>query len=190
MAYASLDDYKSMRVATRDGRSDPEILAALDVAASDIDEWCQRTFTVATGTETTKTYHQTVTGIVLVDDFANLTDLVVSDNGTTLTINEDFYVDRPTISTHPYYRLRFWPHRWQVPSWEPLVSVSADWGWTALQDQVVRANVLLAADLLSAGAASYGAVQFADAGTLVRIRQNLIVEGLLRSFRRGDRTAL
>lgn len=190
MAYASLDDYKSMRVATRDGRSDPEILAALDVAAADIDEWCQRTFTVATGTETTRTFFQTVTGRVLVDDFANTTQLVVTDDESVLTIDEDFVVDRPTMSGHPYYRLIFFPTRWQNPSWKPLLSVSADWGWTALPDQIVRANVLLAADLLAAGAASYGAVQFADAGTLVRIRQNLIVEGLLRSFRRGDRTAL
>lgn len=190
-AYASLADYKQTRTAARDGKGDPEILAALEVAAADIDEWCQRSFTVATGTETAKVYRYTVTGRVLVDDFANTTQLVVSDNGSTCTIDEDFYVEAPYQSGHPYYRLVFSPDRWRGSSaWRPLLSVSADWGWSAVPDQVVRANVLLAADLLQAGVASFGAVTFQDAGTLVRIRQNLIVEGLLRSFRRADRTAL
>lgn len=189
MAYATLSDYKSMRVASRDAKGDPEIEAALEVAAADIDEWCQRSFTVATGTETTKVYRYTVTGRVLVDDFANTTQLVVTDNGTTCTIDEDFYVEAPYMSGHPYYKLVFSPDRWRdSTAWRPLLSVSADWGWSAVLDQIVRANVMLAADLLQP--TNFGAVAFADAGALVRIRQNLIVEGLLRPFRRADRTAL
>lgn len=188
-AYATLDDYKAMRAATRDGKGDPEILDALEVAAADIDEWCQRSFTVATGTESAKTYMQSVTGRVLVDDFANTTDLAVTDDGSALTLGTDYYVDTPKLG-HPYYRLLFSPTRWTCPSWEPVLSVSADWGWSAVPAQVKRANVLLAADIMRAGSADFGAVSFADAGTLVRIRQNLIVEGLLRDFRRGDRTAL
>lgn len=191
MAYATIDDYKRSRTVASDGKGDAGILDALEVAAADIDEWCQRSFTVATGTETARVFRYTVTGRVLVDDFANTTQLVVTDNGSTCTIDEDFYVEEPRMSGHPYYRLVFSPDRWRESiAWRPLLSVSADWGWSAVPDQVVRANVLLAADILQAGIASFGAVTFQDAGTLVRIRQNLIVEGLLRTFRRADRTAL
>ena len=190
MAYATIDDYKRSRTVASDGKGDSMILDALDVAAADIDEWCQRTFTVASGTSA-RTFDYSPTGVVRVDDFSTTTGLVVSDNGTTLTINEDFFVERPTLSSHPYHRLRFSPQRWAGTStWEPLLSVTAAWGWVAIPDQIVRANVLLAADYMQAGIASFGAVTFQDAGTLVRIRQNLIVEGLLRTFRRADRTAL
>ena len=46
-----------------------------------------------------------------------------------------------------------------------------------------------AADLLAGAGNTFGYVGI-DVGAPTRIRANLIVEGLLRSFRRGDRTAL
>ena len=188
MAYASLADYKLARPATRDGGSDSAILDALDVASSDILEWCQRDFTVSSGVSA-KVYRQTTNGLLLVDDFSTAAGLVVVDNGTTLTVGTDFYVDPAAHPGHAFYRLRFFPGRWPYPSWEPLVSVTADWGWTAVPDAVKRATIMLAADLLAGAGNTFGYVGI-DVGAPTRIRANLMVEGLLRSFRRGDRTAL
>lgn len=189
MAYATLNEYMAARPAVRDGSLNESIIDALDVASAEVDEWCQRSFTVSSGTSA-KTYHQTTTGILLVDDFSTLTGLVVTDNGgTALTIGDDYHVDRPTVSGHPFYRLRFYPGRWPMPSWEPLVSVTANWGWTAVPEQVKRATILLAADLMTASASQFGYVGV-DAGAPTRVRQNLIVAGLLERFRRADRTAI
>lgn len=189
MAYATLGEYKVARPGVRDGSTDAAIVDALDVASAEVDEWCQRSFTMASGTPSAKVYHQRRTGILLVDDFSTLAGLVVTDNTAALTIGTDFWVDRPAVSGHPFYRLRFYPERWPIPSWEPLVSVTADWGWATVPEQVKRATILLAADLMTAGGSQFGYVGI-DAGAPTRVRQNLIVAGLLERFRRGDRTAI
>jgi hypothetical protein len=188
VAHATLAEYKTARPGVRDGSTDEAISDALDVASAEVDAWCQRSFAVS-GSTSAKVYHQTTTGLLLVDDFSTTTGLVVADNETTLTVGTDFYVDPAGMPGHPFYRLRFYPYRWSMPSWEPLVSVTAAWGWTAVPEQVKRATILLAADLMTAAGNSFGFVGV-DVGAPTRVRQNLIVAGLLAPFRRGDRTAL
>lgn len=185
MAYATLQDYKAWR-GTADGFDDARIQDALDVASADVDEWCQRSF-ADSGSATPKTYRQVRSGLLLVDDFSTTTGLVVSDNGTTLTIGSDFYAEQERSGV--FYRLRFSPYRWSLASWEPLVSVTARWGWASVPDPVKRATLHMAADLLQGTQNTYGMVGF-EAGAVLRARRNTVAEALLASFRRGDRTAL
>jgi hypothetical protein len=187
VAYATLADYTATFSGVDDNLDDLRIPTALDVASSDVDEWCQRSFVVASGTSA-RTYRQTSTGLVMVDDFSTVTGLIVADDGgAALTINDDFFVDRPSVTSHPFCRLRFYPGRWPAPSWKPVLSVTAAWGWLAVPVQVKRATLLLAHDLMRP--VSHGVLRL-DVGAPFRVGQNRDVSNLLASFRRGDRTGL
>lgn len=181
--YATVADYKLWRQ-IKDDKSDPLIGDALTAASAWIDEYCQTTF-ADSGATSQRLYHQTVTGKVYVDDFSTLTGLVVVDDETTLTINEDFRVG-PNGSSPVFNRLTFWPYRWAAPSWEPLVAVTARWGWAAVPTLVEQACRRVAADLIADGQGTYGVVGL-DAGVAVRTRVNSTVASLLASYRRADR---
>ncbi len=107
-----------------------------------------------------------------VDSFWDLATLVVATGqvGSTFsTVNATDYEARPlnaTVKGHPYTNLH---HHWNFwPTWPSVrVQVTAKWGWPAVPDNVVEANLILAARLFRrkdspdgiAGATDFGPIR-------------------------------
>jgi hypothetical protein len=189
MAYVEaqeLTDYLRSTVVADETEHDAARLAA----ESTIDSYCQRTFTVPT-TATTRTFVATDVCVVVVPDIANTTNLVVVDDGTTLSASTYQLEISPGVTgpigvqgrTWPYTQIRRLSGSWNVDD-EATLSITARWGWAAVPPEVTLATKLLARDFLLARDTAFGIVQVGDFNR--RIAANGVVETLLSPLRRVE----
>jgi len=153
--YASATDLKLW--AGFDDNLDDDLLdAAINTASRSIDQYCS-TFFYDSGTASARTFSpqhdtmlnippvSTTSGMVVKVDYADS-----GTYGTTLTANAD-YVLKPdsgfdaTGRAVPYnciqtIRARYFP-RWDA---RPSVEVTAQWGWSAVPDEVFQATLIQA----------------------------------------------
>ena len=170
-----------------------EFEAARLAAESAINEHCQRTFTVPTAA-TTRTFVPTDYCCQAVPDIANATDLVIVDNGATLSAAEYQLEVSPgevglismSGQTLPYTQIRRMTGMWHI-DWNgnDTLSITARWGWAAVPPQVALATKLLARDFLQARDTAFGIMQTGDGFSRV-IADNNMVETLLWPFRRPE----
>lgn len=192
MAYVSdqeLTDYLRSTIVA----DEVDIAAAKLAAESTINDYCGRIFTVPT-TATIRTFVVDDPYIVVVPDIANVTNLVIVDNGTTLAAS-DYQMEIASgkvgpigVSgrTWPYTQIRRMSGMWYIDGYgNDTLSVTARWGWAAIPAEVSLATKLLAKDyLLARDAAPFGVMQVGDFSR--RVAANGIVTTLLDPLRRAD----
>jgi len=169
-----------------------DIAAAKLAAESTINDYCGRIFTVPT-TATTRTFVVDDPYVVIVPDIANVTSLVIVDNGTTLSA-ADYQMEIASgkvgpISvsgrTWPYTQIRRMSGTWYCDTYgNDALSITARWGWAAIPPEVSLATKLLARDYLMARDTAFGIVQVGDFSR--RIAANGVVETLLGPLRRAE----
>ncbi len=167
-------------------------------ASRAIDTWCGRRF-YADGAATARVFHPVSSLLVLVDDIAVTTDLVIKSDptgdasfGTTWTTAD--YELRPlngvvrNRSGHPYESIWAVNNLWFPCNARASVQVTARWGWTTAPEEITQAAYLLGEDLFKRKDAPFGVAGVSDFGVL-RIKQDPIVQALLAPFRRDDGVA-
>jgi hypothetical protein len=169
-----------------------EIEMALGAAESAINSMCHRTFTVPTAAST-RTFVSTDTYGLVVPDIASTADLVIVNNGATLTAADYQLEISPGVPgpvgvdgrTWPYSRIIRLSGWWHVPTdGKATVSITARWGWPAVPDEVKLATKLLARDYLLARDTGFGIVQVGDFSR--RVAGNGVVSDLLAPLRRAE----
>jgi hypothetical protein len=122
-----------------------------------------------------------------------LSGLVVSDNGSALTIDADFQafpVGGRSASGElgAWYELeRFDGQWWDMPLRGASVSVTARWGFPAVPGPIKQGVIEIVGDLLKVKDNTFGFLGVLDGITAVRLRGNAHVAELVATYRRGDR---
>jgi hypothetical protein len=191
MAYVSdqeLTDYLRSTIVA----DEVDIAAAKLAAQSTIDAYCGRTFDVPT-TATARTFVVDDPYVVKVPDIANITNLVIVDNGTTISASYFQMEIAPGVTgpisisgrTWPYTSIRRLSGTWFHDCYgNDSLSITARWGWAATPPEVSLATKLLARDYLMARDTAFGIVQVGDFSR--RIAANGVVETLLGPLRRAE----
>ena len=114
-----------------------------------------RSWTLATGTPSTRYYAPRAVGqdLIRIHDCVSVTS--VTNDGTTVPVwatATGGYQLEPINGldwageTRPYQSIRYIGSRWKFDNYRATVAVSANWGWSVLPSQVVRATYAIAKD--------------------------------------------
>jgi hypothetical protein len=170
-----------------------DIEVATLAAESAINSHCQRTFSVPT-TGTARTFVPTDCYVMTVPDIANATDLVIVDNGVTLSASDYQLEVSPGVTsvvgmdgrTRPYTLIRRMTGMWYIDSnGNDTLSITARWGWPSTPPEIPQATKLVARDFLLARDMAWGVRQTGD-GFSRLITGNPVVEALLFDLRRPE----
>lgn len=198
MAYATLAELKEfVGVPDADTADDDALTLALDAATTQVDTWCDRTFT-ADEVATTRDYMISDTGRVDIDPVSTLTELVVQtdDNNdgtfeTTWTAGTDYRAEpvNATAAGVPWDRLVALGTRWFPKNkYRPGVRVTAKFGWPGgtVPDAVKLATLIQASRLFKRKDAPFGVAGSVEFGSELRLLNELDrdAQNLLRRYRR------
>ena len=192
--YCTLSELKqAMRIT--DQIDDGLLRSSVDAASRWVDGYCQRTFTVASGTASRDFVPSGRFEPLYIDDATTVTGISIDDDldysfATALRPNVDYQLE-PVRGTadglaFPYFRVipvedGYWP------VWEGRASVrvTGTFGWAAVPDAVTQATILQAARLYTRFASPVGVVSFGDMGA-VRVSRFIDpdVEMLLGPYRK------
>lgn len=196
MPYATLAELKGY-VGITDTADDVTLQLALDAAALQVDQFCDRTF-AADASPTVRYYSPTDPGRLDIDPISTLTGLIVAtdENGdgtyeTTWTINTDYRVEPVNAGAagQPWTWLTALGTRWFPRlQYRPGVSVTARFGWPGgvAPAAVKQATLLQASRLWKRKDAPFGVAGSVEFGSELRLLAKLDpdVESLLRPYRR------
>lgn len=180
MSFTDIGLFRSYMQVSRgaDIADDTLLQLGLDAAEALANEMTDRTFTVATGTPTARTFTAPRGDLLFVDDFVSLTSVTDASG----TIDPTLYQPAATTPGHAYSAIRrngYWTA--YCPSDWPNVTVVADWGWTAIPAPVQQAVLILAKDIVANQQVSFGIAAFTEyAG--VRAKENPQVAMLLAPY--------
>jgi hypothetical protein len=178
----------------RTGIDQLHVQAALLASARGINAYCKRPFTVPTAA-TVREYvpnNEHDPSLLCVYDIANTTDLVVLNNGTTVTAAGYQLEIAPGFPNQtnssglvePWQYIRLLSGTWACPAnGEATVSITARHGWPAVPDDVPLSQLMLIRDLCDGRETRFGVVAFADAGVARAIRENGQVTAMLSPLR-------
>lgn len=192
MAYAQLEDLRPM-LGVEHVSDDDYLSLCLAVAHRGIDAMCRRTFDVPAedATATTRVFVPLNCEVVYIDDLADPTGLVVTNDGASVSLSSIQYEPLNQLGTDRRYRpiegLRLISGSWVKDGRRATVAVtSSRWGWTVLPDVAKQATLLAAKDLVNLREARFGTSGWGDIA-IVRVRENPSVRMLLDpSFVRAD----
>lgn len=169
---------------------------ALNAASRSVDAYCRRFF-YRTGVMT-RTYTVDDATSVYVDDIATRTGLVVSTGTdgttypTTLLSGTDFVLEprnADALATggvanpHAFWQITlFGGKRFTVDPYRSTLSVTADFGWSAVPAEVEQATLLKAAQLFRRKDAPFGVAGFGEFGVVRIGRQDPDVVDMLAPF--------
>lgn len=195
MSYAELHEVRgAMRI--DDFADDTVLQASLDAACAQIDAWCSRSFTVASGTAT-RDFVPDDAFVLYVDDCTTVSSITLDTDGDgtyeTTMLTSDYQLEpvngRAAGVTSPYYRVRAVDnYLWPRIVGRATVRVAATWGWTATPATVKQAAIIQTEYLFKALDAPLGVAGFGDVGALrMNTRMHPAVQMLLEPYRRHDR---
>ncbi len=173
--------------------TDARLTGALESVTAEIDQWCGRVFTMETEA-TARLYHAWNHTSARVDDFWTADGLVVAvdyaGDGTYLTTlaTSDYQLEPLNgvvggVSGWPYYRIRLLTRSLPCRTARPGLSVTAQWGWSAVPAPVKQACLIMAAETMKLSEAPFGVAGFDGFGA-VRVRVNPMAERKLAPYRR------
>lgn len=198
-AYISGDDLADYLGVT--GTANDDLLtAAVESATGLVNQHCgDRDFNQTT-TASARVFRADDRLLLDVYDFHTVTGLVVKtddDNDgtyeTTWTITTDFVLEpfdgiENGHTGFPYRQIAAVNTlRWPCTGLRPRVQVTAQWGWTAVPDEVVQATRILAAEIFRLKDAPLGVAGFNEFGP-IRVREVPQVALLLKDFQHPVRT--
>lgn len=151
--YGSLPEFK-VRLGIDDNEDDARAESALLVASRDIESHCRRQFNTD-NTLTTRRFHCKGREFAVIDDFQTATGLVVelgdleNDFSTTWTIDLDFWISPLNGTRNETPEVAYWRietmrgNRIPCPSGrQPNLRVTANWGWSAVPQDIIEATYL------------------------------------------------
>jgi hypothetical protein len=168
---------------------------AINASSRAIDRHCHRRFWLDSSTAT-RTYIVDDQLTAYVDDIGSRTGVVVKigTDGTTfpttLTVDTDYILEPRNADKYAstsFDAFAFWQirmvggHRFYPYCGHPTLSVTAQYGWSAVPPEVEEACVLKAASLFKRKEAPFGVAGFGDFG-VVRIRKDDDVIELLSDY--------
>lgn len=174
--------------------SNAELDLLAQSASGEVDGWCGRTFDQSTLTP--RVFAPVNRYRVDVDDISMMSGVTVAEDR-----DDDGVFETPvsllSLQAEPVNAISDgvtgWPvtslrlvdgSTWANPRYRShTVQVTAQWGWSAVPEQVKRATLLIAAELHKMEEAPLGVAGFGDFGP-VRVRQMPQVPRLLGRFRR------
>jgi hypothetical protein len=163
---------------------------ALDSAEDMIDDWCQRTFSVATQA-TSRTYATIDPFVLQVDDIGSTTSLVIVDGSDTLA-SGDYQLEPLNADKRgrPWTQIRRLGTTWDIPAnaGQGTITVTARHGWPAIPDQIKRAALAAAGWLFTGATAPLGVAGVNEFGPMRLSAMAPLVVPLLSDYRRGDRS--
>mgnify|MGYP000889739861 CR=1 FL=1 len=170
----------------------PLTLQALDAAESWVQQFCQRSFTLATGTPTARVFgplsmEQWYT-VLRVDDIATPTGLIVSNYGTTVA-STDYQLEPlngrdATGLAVPYTQIRLLSSSWTTNMMRATATITADWGWASTPALVTQSILQLGKDYVVHRDAKFGFIE-TSVGAVSGSR-NWSVMNMLARFRRTE----
>jgi hypothetical protein len=190
LAYVTLEEMKRWLRNERGADDDDLVTEALDAATAAIDDFCQRSFTVA-GSGAARVYVPTGTTVLPIYDATTVT--AITEDGTTLATTywqaEPLNLLDGAGKVTPYTAIRridggVWAQESTYPG-KASISVTATWGWVATPAVVKAACRSIAKDIISEQDVRNGLVSFGDFAA--RAVANGPVQGRLMPLRRGDK---
>jgi len=192
--YCTLSELKqAMRIT--DQMDDSLLRSAIEAASRFVDGYCQRSFTVASGTATRDFVPSGRFEPLYIDDATSVSGISIDDDldysfATPLRADVDYQLE-PVRSTadglaFPYFRVLpvedgYWP------TWDgrATVRVTGTFGWEAVPDPVKIATILHAQRIYTRFSSPAGVISFGDMGA-IRVSKFVDpdVELLLTPYRR------
>lgn len=187
MAIVSIEEFMAYGRDSFASVNEPEAQFALDAAEEAVNDHCGRQFVVASGSSLRKFRPNGECSTALwIDDCTTVT--TVTDDGSTITNYQLEPLNGRTSSGRqvPYDCLRRLDGTWSW-SWdgEALVSVTANWGWSAIPSAVKQATLIIAKDVYQQRNTTSGLVGIGDFGP-VTPRYNRVAMKLLDPYRRAE----
>lgn len=176
-----------------DGYDDTEITRVVSAVSRNIERFCGRQFNDA-GTASARVFEPASSCLVRVDDFSTTTGLVVkSDTGNdqsyATTISASTYRQEPANGVvdgqtgHPFRRIVIYTGTPFIVNGNPTVEVTAQWGWTAVPDDVKQATMIQAARIFGRRQSVHGVIGAGDFAFRVSSRMDPDVEDMLAPYR-------
>lgn len=149
MSYVTLEQFKVHLRNELGSVDDDELQECLDAADEAINDFCGRTFSVASVTATARVFVPSGLYALMIDDATTVT--AVSVDGTSL---DSAYWQKEPLNgilngqTVPYTRLVRLGTTWPAPcDGEATISVTGTWGWAATPNRVTAAAKILAKEI-------------------------------------------
>lgn len=178
-------DYIRDQVATSDNTV---IQASLDSAEEMVEEFCGRSFVVAS-TSSARSYSPDAQwcDTLRIHDCTAITSVV--ENGSTLAVGTYQAEPLNQLSWSGQYRpitqLRRYGSAWYHNYGKLTVVVTGTWGWSATPNAVKDATKIIAKDILQQRNNNSGVAGFGEYGA-IRVRMNPIAIDLLKPLRRVE----
>jgi hypothetical protein len=163
-----------------------DLNASLQAAELAVQTHCHRAFSAPATAATARVFTNRVGQLLEVDEFTDITGLIVDNDGTVIAAPD--YRLEPTDGivyglAAPYRSIRLL----DGTSWADEVTITARWGW--LPAAVYEATRVLGKDLAGLKDTRFGVAGFGDFG-VVRMRDNPTVMSLLAPYVRWDRAGV
>lgn len=190
--YCQVADVRSQLGDDGDKLDQALIERAINAASRAVDRWCGRRFWQDLAAAV-RLYAADDPFTLSVADISTMDGLLVevdqSASGTWTALDAADYHLEPLNADADGDAFAWWTlvvdNRRGLPiSRRPLVRVTAQWGWSAIPDDVVEATIIKAVNLFKRKDAPFGVAGFADFGAVRIGRSDPDVVDLLRSFRR------
>ena len=187
-SYVLIDEFSEYirdQVAASD---DTVIQAALNSAEEMIEEFCARSFVVASASSA-RSYSPDAqwSDILRIHDCTSIVSVV--ENGTTLTAGT--YQAEPlnqlswSGQARPINQLRRYGSTWYHNYGQSTVVVTATWGWSFTPSAVKDSTKIIAKDILQQRNNNSGVAGFGEYGS-IRVRMNPIAIDLLKPLKRVE----
>jgi hypothetical protein len=162
------------------------ITQAQNAAEQVVQQYCQRTFEIASVTASARLYIPKNSDLIRIHDCTSVTS--ITENGTTLASTS--YQLEPlnglsaTGTVVPYTQARRVYSAWLNYSDTASVSVTATWGWTAVPPAVIEAIKQVGKDMIQMRDTKFG-YQLGEFGAILAGR-NWAALNALAPFRRSE----
>lgn len=188
-SYVALNEFQDYARNELAGSDDIIQQTCLDAAEQMINEFCARSFTVASVTATARTYTPISpwTDVLRIHDCIAVSS-VVEDGATVATVDyqleplNNFAWSGATI---PYEQIRRPNNIWYWDGGKATVTVTARWGWASTPDAVKSATLIIAKDVYQQRNTTSGVAGFGEFGA-IRVRMNPLALNLLAPYRRAE----
>jgi hypothetical protein len=184
--YVTLEELKSyVQGEGTDAVDDDELESSLASVSAEIEDVCERQFNRAE-IASARSFEPAAPGLVFIDDFWTLADLVVTVDGAVWTANR--YKLWPS---NGLLRGRPWPYNrleardgYSLPTCRESVTITARWGWAEVPAPIREACKIHTADTFGLRSARFGVAGFGQYGDL-RVRDNPMALAKLKRYMRN-----
>lgn len=185
-SYVLLDEFSDYVRDQVAGTDDTVKQRALDAAEAMIDNFCQRSFVVASASSTRYYSPKNDTSAFLpIHDATTVTAVTVNGSATTSYQTMPRNLISWSGRVRPIDSLLATGGYWYWYNDQPLIAVTATFGWAATPPQVIEATKIIAKDIIQQRNNNSGVAGFGEYGA-IGVRMNRIAMDMLGPLRRAE----